>query len=59
MRNSCVEACKCATLRPRYITQLGCKLSGRAECPLPSQWQHTVIFGGLQVLMSQLPNLER
>lgn len=44
----------------RYIAQLICELQGD-KCPgvLQSQWQHTLIFGGVQVLMSQLPNLER
>lgn len=42
-----------------YIAKLACEMQGRAECPLPGQWQHTLIFGGLQVIMSQLPNLER
>lgn len=42
----------------RYITKLSCQIQGVAECPLPDQWQHTLIFGGLQVFMSQLPNLE-
>jgi hypothetical protein len=32
---------------------------GRTDCPLPGQWQHTIIFGALQLIMSQLPNLER
>ena len=43
-----------------YITKLSCGARGiKADaCPLPSQWQHTLIFGGVQLLMSQLPNLE-
>ena len=44
-----------------YITKLSCGVRGIKveECPLPAQWQHTLIFGGVQMLMSQLPNLER
>lgn len=25
---------------------------------MPAQWQHTLVFAGVQLMMSQLPNLE-
>jgi hypothetical protein len=43
----------------RYIAKLLCKVQGKDACPLASQWEHTLIFGAVQVLMSLLPSLER
>jgi hypothetical protein len=45
----------------RYIASLSCKLQGEpaSRCTLTSQWQQTLVFGGVQLLMSMLPNLER
>jgi hypothetical protein len=32
---------------------------GKDQCVMTGQWQHTLVFGAVQVLMSMLPNLER
>ncbi|GBG00553.1 amino acid permease [Raphidocelis subcapitata] len=44
----------------RYIARLSCQLQGlpSSSCVLVSQWQHTLVFGAVQMLMSMLPNLE-
>ncbi|KAI8467603.1 MAG: transmembrane amino acid transporter protein-domain-containing protein [Monoraphidium minutum] len=42
----------------RYIARLACKRAGVEACPLDAQWQHTLIFGAVQILMSMMPNLE-
>lgn len=42
----------------RYIARLACRMKGLEVCPLDAQWQHTLIFGAVQILMSMLPNLE-
>jgi hypothetical protein len=40
---------------------MACKTQGRPAdaCTMGEQWQHTLVFGAVQVLMSMLPNLER
>jgi hypothetical protein len=42
----------------RYIARLACHTTGRTTC-FDGQWQHTLIFGAVQLLMSMLPSLER
>lgn len=42
----------------RYIARLACSAAGLQTC-FDHQWAHTIIFGAVQLAMSQLPNLER